>query len=93
MGIEHRLAPPRHPQTNGIVERLNGRICELLQQTRFDSLRDLEVTLLNYLKLYNLHIPQRASGAKTPIQALKEWQQKKPELFVKRVYDQTGLDT
>ncbi len=28
----------------------------------------------------------------TPIQALKKWQQKKPELFVKRVYNQAGLD-
>jgi hypothetical protein len=48
--------------------------------------------LFNYLKLYNSHIPQRAIGTKTPIQALKEWQHRKPELFVKRVYDQTGLD-
>jgi transposase InsO family protein len=90
---EHRLAPPRHPQTNGMVERFNGRINELLQQTRFDSRADLQATLLNYLKLYNHHIPQRAIGSKTPILALKEWQQKRPELFVKRVYDQTGLDT
>jgi pyocin large subunit-like protein len=37
--------------------------------------------------------PQRAIGSKTPVLALKEWQQKRPELFVKRVYDQTGLDT
>jgi len=29
---------------------------------------------------------------KTPIQALKEWHAKKPELFVKRVYNQAGLD-
>jgi transposase InsO family protein len=90
---EHRLAPPRHPQTNGMVERFNGRINELLQQTRFDSRADLQATLMNYLKLYNHHIPQRALDAKTPILALKEWQQKRPELFVKRVYDQTGLDT
>jgi transposase InsO family protein len=93
MDVEHRLAAPRHPQTNGMVKRFNGRISELLQQTRFDSRADLEATLLNYLKLYNHHIPQRAIGTKTPIQALKEWQRQKPDLFVKRVYDQTGLDT
>jgi hypothetical protein len=72
---------------------VNGRISELLQQTRVDSRADLETTLLNYLKLYNYHIPQRAIGTRTPIQALKEWQQQKPDLFVKRVYDQTGLDS
>jgi len=76
-----------------MVERFNGRTNELLQQTRFDSRADLQATLMNYLKLYNHHIPQRALDAKTPISALKEWQQKRPELFVKRVYDQTGLDT
>jgi hypothetical protein len=70
-----------------MVERFNGRINELLQQTRFDSEADLETTLLNYLKLYNHHIPQRALDAKTPILALKEWQKKRSELFVKRVYD------
>ena len=90
---EHRLAPPRHPQTNGMVERFNGRINELLQQTRFDSRADLETTLLNYLKLYNHHIPQRAIDGKTPILALKDWQKKRPELFIKRVYDQAGLDS
>ena len=75
-GIKHRLAPPRHLQTNGMVERFNGRISELLQQARFNSRAYLETTLLNYLKLYNHYIPQRAIGAKTPIQALEEWQHK-----------------
>jgi transposase InsO family protein len=28
--IDHRLIPSRHPQTNGMVERFNGRISELL---------------------------------------------------------------
>jgi transposase InsO family protein len=66
MGIEHRLAPPRHPQTNGMVERFNGRISKLLQQTRFDSRADLETTMLNYLKLYNHHIHNGPSVQKHP---------------------------
>lgn len=49
--------------------------------------------MLNYLKLYNHHIPQRAIGSTMPIQALKIRQKRKPELFVKRVYGHTGLDS
>ena len=90
--IEHRLIPPRHPQTNGMVERFNGRISEIVQQTRFASAAELESTLRSYLKIYNNCIPQRALKHLTPIQALKDWQQKKPELFLKRVYNQAGLD-
>ena len=98
LGIEHRLSPPRHlcprgyPQTNGMVERFNGRISELTQQTRFASSQELETTLKLYLKTYNHSIPQRALNHQTPVQALKNWHSKKPDLFVKRVYDHTGLD-
>ncbi len=41
----------------------------------------------------NYHIPQRNIGHLTPIQKLKEWYKKKPELFKKNVYDLSGLDT
>jgi hypothetical protein len=82
----------RHPQTNGMVERFNGRISEIVRQTKFGSAAELESTLRSYLKVYNNSIPQRALNHLTPIQALKEWQKKKPELFVKRVYNQAGLD-
>ncbi len=92
-GIEHRLIKPGRPQTNGMVERFNGRIAEILQTTRFDSSKDLKQTLLNYREVYNHHIPQRALGHVTPIQALKQWQQKRPEIFVKKVYNHAGLDT
>lgn len=90
--IEHRLCPPRHPQTNGMVERFNGRISEVVSQTRFASAAELQATLESYLKTYNHQIPQRALKHLSPVQALKDWHKKKPELFKKRVYNQSGLD-
>ncbi len=91
--IEHRLIPPRHPQTNGMVERFNGRISEVLATTRFDCSQDLETTLVRYAYLYNQHIPQRALTHKTPIEALKDWQKDRPELFRKKVINHAGPDT
>jgi len=91
--IEHRLIPPRKPQTNGMVERFNGRIAEVLQTHRFDSTADLATTLLRYADLYNHHIPQRALNHQTPVQTLKQWRASRPDLFRKQVYHLTGLDT
>ena len=90
--IEHRLIPPGHPQTDGMVERFNGRISEIVNQTRFKNAAELESTLRNYAKIYNNSIPQRALKHQTPIQALKKRQQDKPEMFLKRVYNHAGLD-
>ena len=91
--IEHRLITPRHPQTNGMVERFNGRISDILATTRFHSRDDLQTTITRYEKLYNEHLPQKALGHKTPLQAIRTWQKQKPELFVRKVKNQTGLDS
>ena len=93
LNIEHRLIPPRTPQMNGMVERFNGRISELVKQTRFASAAELETTLCDYLVAYNHHIPQKALGFISPVDALKNWQKERPELFTKKVYKQTALDS
>ena len=92
-GIEHRLIKPKHPQTNGMVERFNGRIADILKTTVFANAEELEKTLMKYGKLYNHQIHQKALNHKTPIQTMKDWYKKKPELFKKRVYNQTGPDS
>ena len=91
--IEHRLTKPRHPQTNGMVERFNGRVSILLATTHFISSEQLANKLDEYLKLYNHHIVQKNLGHVTPVAKLKEWQKTHPELFVKKVYNQLRPDT
>lgn len=93
LGIEHRLTPPKSPQTNGMVERFNGRIEEVLQSHHFRSGEELETALHRYVWLYNQQLPQSALGSKTPLQAMKDWHKLKPELFRKQPYYLTGCDT
>jgi transposase InsO family protein len=93
LGIEHRLIKPRHPQTNGMVERFNGRISDVLATTRFRSREDLQTTIERYVKLYNDHLPQRALGHQTPLQVLRAWRKDRTELFVRKTKNQTGLDS
>ena len=93
LGIEHRLTKPRTPKTNGMVERFNGRISDVLKTNRFNSALDLEQTLLRYVALYNHQLPQSALKSKTPMQSMKQWYQSHPHLFGKRPYDRPGCDT
>lgn len=91
--IQHRLIRPHHPQTNGMIERFNGRIAEVLATNRFRSGEHLADTLQRYVSLYNGYIPQRALGHVSPHEALQQWFQKQPDLFISRVNNLPGLDT
>jgi Integrase core domain len=93
LSIEHRLTKPRTPQTNGMVERFNGRIADVLRTHQFTSGEDLEQTLMRYVALYNHQLPQSALKSKTPMKAMKDWYASYPHLFVKRPYDHSGCNT
>ncbi len=93
LGIEHRLTKPRTPQTNGMVERFNGRISDVLQSHHFVSGEDLAQTLYRYVLLYNQQLPQSTLGSKTPLDAMQRWHESHPHLFVKRPYNLAGGDT
>ena len=49
--------------------------------------------LTHYAATYNHRIAQRALDHLSPVQALKQWRSRRPDVFVKRVYEQSGLDT
>jgi hypothetical protein len=93
LGIEHRLTPPASPRTNGMVERFNGRIEEVLQSHHFRSGEELETTLHRSVRLTNQQLPQLALGSKSPLQAMKDWHKLKPPRFRKQPYDLPGCDT
>lgn len=93
LGVEPRLTKPRTPRTNGMVERFNGRIADVLKTHRLNSREDMEHTLLRYVALYNHQLAQSALKSKTPMQAIKEWHQEHPDLFHKRPYDRPGCGT
>ncbi len=93
LGIEHRLTKPRTPQTNGMVERFNGRISDVLQSHHFVSGEDLAQTLYRYVLLYNQQLPQSTLGSKTPLDAMQRWYESHPHLFVKRPCNLAGGDS
>lgn len=93
LDIEHRLTKPGTPQTNGMVERFNGRISDVLTTHRFQSGDDLRSALTRYVWLYNHQLPQRALDYKPPIHALKKWFAEKPQLFQQKPRNRQGLDT
>jgi transposase InsO family protein len=71
-GIDHRLPPPQPPQTNGMVERFNGRIEDVLQSHHFRSGEDLNATMHRYVSPYNQHLTQSTLQSRTPLQAMKD---------------------
>ena len=67
-GLKRRYMKPYRPQTNGKVERFWRTLKEdLIEDTDFDSLQELEDELLKYLVYYNWERPHQGIGGKKPI--------------------------
>lgn len=67
-GIKRRYMQPYRPQTNGKVERFWRTLKEdLIEDTDFDTLQELEHELLKYLVYYNGERPHQGIDGKKPI--------------------------
>ena len=68
--IKHKLTRPYTPQTNGMVERFNGRIAEILDKHPFNSISEMEDTIKEFVHYYNCIKKHVVLRYKTPMQML-----------------------
>jgi hypothetical protein len=78
LGATYRHTKPRTPQTNGMVERFNGRIGSEVLGITIYSHRDLEQLLRGFNAAYNAR-RQRVLVGKTPDQIVAERLQARPQ--------------
>ena len=71
LGAEHRNTKPRCPQTNGMVERFNGRVSSEVLGITIYSHQKLEQLLRGFNAAYNAR-RQRVLEGKTPEQVVAE---------------------
>jgi transposase InsO family protein len=71
LGAEYRHTKPRSPQTNGMVERFNGRVSSEVLEITIYSHRNLEQLLRGFNAAYNGR-RQRVLDGKTPDQVVAE---------------------
>ena len=63
LGIEHRLTKPRTPKTNGMVERINGSLSQVLRSHHFNSAEDLEKMLHRFCMAVQPSLAAKGAGA------------------------------
>ena len=73
LGVKHRYTRPYRPQTNGKAERFWRTMEEdLLRETTFENVSELEKELEQYLYYYNHMRPHQALAGKTPVDFAKD---------------------
>ena len=77
--IPHRMTKPYTPQTNGMVERFNGRVASEVLGINVADHVDLETLLTGFNHAYNRR-RQRVLGGHTPIEKVHERIELNPRL-------------
>jgi transposase InsO family protein len=77
--VQHRTTRPYTPQTNGMVERFNGRVQREVLGITIHSHADLETLLKGFNRAYNAR-RQRVLGGLSPDQAVRQRMKANPKL-------------
>jgi len=84
--IEHRLTLPKYPQTNGMMERVNGIIKQAtILKNEYQDKEAMGCDLINFLVHYNTTrrhcFLKKELNVRTPLQAIIKWYELKPQIF------------
>jgi transposase InsO family protein len=91
LGAKYRHTKPYTPQTNGMVERFNGRVSSEVLGITIYSHRDLEQLLRGFNAAYNAR-RQRVLDGKTPNQVVAERLKARRKLASSKTQGRAGPD-
>lgn len=91
-GIKHKHTKVKHPWTNGQAE-ITVRLVkqETVWVTFYRDYRHLDRSLTMWLNTYNLTRKLTRLNGKTPYEALRDWQDRNPEIFVGKALSKQNL--
>ena len=90
LDIEHRLTKPRHPWTNGQVERMNRTIKEAtVKRYHYMSHEQLRRHLADFVAAYNFARRLKTLRGLTPYEAICKTWTEEPERYISNPHHQT----
>jgi hypothetical protein len=94
LDIEHRLTKPRHPWTNGQVERMNRTIKDAtVKRFHYSSHDQLRVHLADFLDAYNFARRLKTLRGLTPFEAIcKAWTEEPHRFKLNPLHQMPGLN-
>jgi transposase InsO family protein len=94
LGIEHRLTKPKHPWTNGQVERMNRTIKEAtVQRYHYDTHGQLERHLADFVSAYNYGRRLKTLAGLTPYEFIcKRWTIEPEKFRLNPIHQMPGLN-
>jgi transposase InsO family protein len=95
LNVEHRLTKPRHPWTNGQVERMNRTIKDAtVRRYHYDSHDQLRQHLADFVAAYNFGRRLKTLKGLTPYEFIcKRWAVEPERFMLNPLHQMPGLNT
>lgn len=95
LDIEHRLTKPRHPWTNGQVERMNRTIKDAtVKRFHYESHDQLRRHLRDFIDAYNFGRRLKTLKGLTPYEFIcKRWTSEPDRFIIDPIHQMPGLNT